>query len=659
MRTLKQALLDHELIVLRVIGEWWELDLTGANKEGSVEELARTLEHLNMQEERDHSPPEEAAAIEALVMNNGRIPVATFAREHGDVRMMGPGKLEREEPWFDPQNAAEALWYRGILYRGFDNTAEGMIEFYYLPEELYEKLADDAPAQLEPPTAPKAQAAPKPSPAVKSPEEDEEAELEYEDVDAFEEGGSDEDAFEASTSEANGRSRKKAIPDAPIGTEEDEPDFIDSSPPPKRAFRKVEPQYVPLDEMGREQEPLPEPESEAKTDELTAVDPPTIIPPDPTNAVDDLTSILIMAQRIGLDSDSSSELDKFLLNTHPDRRSLLINLASEMEMVRQTANGLRTTRTAVDWLQQSREQQLREMADAWSRSQWNELCRVPDIRCEGEWENDPILARNGVLEMLPRDIRWYRIQDLIQLIKKKNPDFQRPDGDYDTWYIRDLGSKQFVSGFENWALVEGRLIAYLLKGPLTWLGLVITAESIDGQCFSVTDRLLAWVTEADAPKDNIRQPLTVRPEGLIAVTPQTDRYHRFQAARISDPLPIAKVDEFLYRLTPDALAKALKQGITPERVQQFLETAGGRPLPAGINRAINRWKDNGIEGKLETVVILRVRDADIMQTLRTNPKTRDFIGESLGELAAAVKPTHKDALHSAVAQLGLLLDVDF
>jgi len=39
MRTLEQALLDHDLIVLRVIAEWLELDLTGADKAESVEQL--------------------------------------------------------------------------------------------------------------------------------------------------------------------------------------------------------------------------------------------------------------------------------------------------------------------------------------------------------------------------------------------------------------------------------------------------------------------------------------------------------------------------------------------------------------------------------------------------------------------------------------------
>lgn len=639
MRQLKQALQDHELIVLRVIGEWWELDLTGADKDGSVKELTHTLERLNLKMELEQSMPEEASALKALIANNGRMPVATFARDHGDVRMMGPGKLEREEPWFDPQNAAEALWYRGLLYRGFDDTPEGLIEFYFLPDEFYSQFHTLPP---KPTTAGKKSAKPAPPKAVEQEEEIEE--LEYEDESLFEEVPEfDEDAIVVDEDESAATEKKEDL------FEEDDLSYLQ------------EPQYVDLDASGQEAKPDPKPERRAKKADvsgLTAVSPPKSIPHGTTNPVDDLTSILIMAQKIGLDSNTSKELDKYLISKDPDRRSLLINLALEMEMVRQTPNGLRTTRAAVDWLQQSREQQLREIADAWSSSQWNELRHTPQLQCEGDgWENDPILARNGVLETLPRNIQWYRIQDFIQLVKTKAPDFQRPDGNYDTWYIRDLGTKQYISGFENWELVEGRLITFILNGPLTWLGLIITAETPDGLCFSVTDRLLEWLREAPPAKDEMRVPLLIKPEGIIAVSSTADRYHRFQAARITDPLPIDSDKEFLYRITPDALTKAQHQGITPDRVVQFLETASGRPLPAGVKRAIDRWSENGIEGKLETVVVLRVRDADILQTLRTNPKTRDFIGESLGDLAAAVKPDHRDQLHSAVVQLGLLLDV--
>ncbi|MCA9918224.1 MAG: hypothetical protein KC445_09740, partial [Anaerolineales bacterium] len=140
MRPLKKALQEHELIVLRVMGEWYDLDLTGEDKAACVRELAEALAELDFAQEILYLGPEEAAAVQTLVQGNGRSPVATFERIHGEVRLMGPGALEREEPWFDPISAVESLWYRGYVYRGFDETAEGMIEFYYLPDELLAKL---------------------------------------------------------------------------------------------------------------------------------------------------------------------------------------------------------------------------------------------------------------------------------------------------------------------------------------------------------------------------------------------------------------------------------------------------------------------------------------------------------------------------------------
>ncbi len=102
MRTLEQALLDHELIVLRVIGEWLDLDLTGRDKPRAVAELAAELAQFDLVREVEALEPEEAAALTSLVRQGGRAPVAVFERDHGEVRQMGPGRMEREEPWLDP-----------------------------------------------------------------------------------------------------------------------------------------------------------------------------------------------------------------------------------------------------------------------------------------------------------------------------------------------------------------------------------------------------------------------------------------------------------------------------------------------------------------------------------------------------------------------------
>ena len=82
MYTLEQALMEHELIVLRVIGEWWELDLTGQDQTACAAALAERLSELDLPLELQYLPPEEGEALRALIAAEGRLPVATFSRRH-------------------------------------------------------------------------------------------------------------------------------------------------------------------------------------------------------------------------------------------------------------------------------------------------------------------------------------------------------------------------------------------------------------------------------------------------------------------------------------------------------------------------------------------------------------------------------------------------
>ncbi len=549
MHSLVQALTDHDLVILRVIGEWWELDLIGVDKAACVRQLAERLAVLDILQEVQFLGPEEAAAVLDLANHNGRIPVAAFEREHGEVRMMGPAALEREEPWFDPISPAEALWYRGFLYRGFAETAEGVIEFFFLPDE-----------------------------------------------------------------------------------------FIAQFPEPEK------PQKIAKAAAEFALKPVNQPEKWE-----TAV----------THAVDDLTTLLALAQSTSLQSDKLDQLDDLLLNPDHHRRSLLINLAREMGMVREADAGIRPTKTAVSWLQKSREAQLRDLADAWTNSGWNDLCHTPGLACEGEhWHNDPLLARTGLLDALPTTDDWYSIADLSQSIKTNDPDFQRPDGNYETWYVRDVVTDVYLTGIENWDLVEGRVLAFLIQGPLFWLGLADTAVSGGKAVYRLTDRALEWLANVPAVTKEVRVPIVVQDDATIIAPHNADRYFRFQVARISEAEPVQVNRPYQYRITPSSLASAKEQGIAVDRILQFLQESSERPLPLSTKRGIERWSERGVEAKLETMMILRVREAGILETLRSNPKTRDYIGQSMGDLAAAVRMDHWEDLRTAAAQLGLLLDAD-
>lgn len=567
MRSLEKALQDHELIVLRVIGEWWELDLTGADKAASIKALARTLPELDLEQELLYLPPEEMAAMQALVAQGGRMPVATFSRRFGEVRLMGPGALEREEPWFDPISATEDLWYRGFIYRGFDETADGMVEFFYIPDELLALM-----------------------PEVELEEEEEEGEAEEE-------------------------------------------LYLDEEPAVS---------------------PTPRPRATAVVEIIAAKSPPDVYLPATTAVVDDMTTLLAMAQ-IGRLSDGQGErLQPYLYDPDLVRLSLLKTLAVEMGLLRQVGDSYRPARTAVSWLQKSRENQLRDLVEAWSQSAWNELRHVPELICEGSnWTNDPIAARSALLDALTLTDKWYAWADVLAYIKKHDPDFQRPNGNYETWYIRDAQSGQYLNGFASWELVEGRLLTYLLRGPLVWLGMSEVGEEL----FRLTSRALAWLKDEAAQDKDIAVPIVVNDDASLLVPFNADRYQRFQVARIAEPLPVTRDKPFAYRITPSSLKLAQEQQIAPDRVLQFLAKASNRPLPASTKRAIERWAEQGTEGRIEQVIVLRVKEREILDKLRQHPKTRPLIGESIGELAAVVAAEQWHELCQAAAQLGLLLEL--
>jgi hypothetical protein len=549
MYDLEKALFAHELIVLRVIGEWWELDLTGQQKPACVAALAETLARLDMAQEILYLGPEEADALGDLIAAGGRMPAATFERQHGAVRNMGPGRMEREEPWLDPISAAEGLWYRGFLYRAFDESeGSDMVEYYYLPNELYRDVAGDA-------------------------------------------------AFAPEDTAA-----------MPAG-------------------------LVPVD-------------TPRQADQID------------TAAVDDLTAILTAAQASALHEGGLSTLQPYLVETDLDRASLLFTLAWEMKLLRATDDGARPSRTVLTWLKKSHHEQARDLADAWSQSSWNELLHTPGLAFEGGWQNDPLLARTALLDTLPRSDNWFRLADVVARIRDTDPDFQRPDGNYETWYIRDVHNGGYLSGYDSWDLVEGRLLRFLVRGPMRWLGLIqtVSLETEEETLLRLTPEALSWLA-GDPPQDaEISIPIVVEEGGRILVPFNANRYQRFQVARVADPEPLRPGKPAPYRLTPDSLARAAVQAIDASRLLQFLARASQRPVPAGVRRAIERWQERGTEATLERVILLRVRDPEVLEKLKANANTRPFFAESMGDYAAVIRSADWDKLRQAAAGLGLLID---
>jgi hypothetical protein len=219
------------------------------------------------------------------------------------------------------------------------------------------------------------------------------------------------------------------------------------------------------------------------------------------------------------------------------------------------------------FLEMSRGDALAWLVRGWRESAaFNELRLIPELTCEGAWQNNPVRTRERVLAYLSEvpEGKWWHLESFIQTVFKQEPDFQRPAGDFDTWLIRDAHTGDPLNGIQHWDRVDGALIRYLVTGPLHWLGILDLASPADGQA-ATAFRFSAWaeqlllgqpVTQLD-PED---QPLSAFSEGRLTASTHTPRLVRYQAARFC--LWTAENEKgYTYHLTPKTLSAAASQGL--------------------------------------------------------------------------------------------------
>ena len=347
------------------------------------------------------------------------------------------------------------------------------------------------------------------------------------------------------------------------------------------------------------------------------------------------------------------------------RLALLHHLARRLGLIRLTKRRLQPNPPpAKRWLRSSPGQQLASLQEAWRDDErWNELWRLPTLRCEDTgWRNDPRLARERVLGHLARCPvgEWLSLEAFIAAIKHADPDFQRPDGDYRSWYIRDAASGEYLMGFEHWDQVEGALIAHLISGPLRWLGVVALGYGDEGEtqphCFRITPQGAAFLGLTPPPPDPEPESVVIASDLRVHVPPATPLYDHFQLARISEWE--ASVPEFVYRLTPAALARALGENVSVKQVLAFLERISGGRVPSNVSVSLRGWAEKFGAVRLRRAVVLQVRKEITLQELRTLPQTAPYLIEIISPRAALVKEEDWPHLLEELRKLGYLPQVE-
>jgi len=566
MRPLHQCLIDTELARLQAIARFWDVELTTNRQRDAAAQLAAAMATPEAITNAWHAlPDDQRRALGALLAGGGRMPLRIFTRQWGEVRAMGPGRLEREQPWQEPVSTAEGLWYNGFISRAFEQAAEGAYEVVFVPPELRAHL----PLPSTPPST---------------------------------------IALEPASKPATIRQAGDALLD-------DGCTLL---------------AYLQNERL------RPNPEG-------------------------------------GWPAHHEARLARRLHDADPARLAFLHHLVQHLGWLRVTspapALSGRCLRPdpgpAAAWLQSSTGQQRDALAQGWrDDSTWNDLFHVATLRPEdtGAWRNDPLLARQAIIRHLQqcRLQTWYALDHFVAAVKQAEPDFQRPDGDYTSWYIRDVATGAYLSGFESWDGVEGALIRYLIAGPLAWLGLADLGATAPGgtpAAFRLTQAGAAFLGLAEPPPEPASAPLTIQP-GFTILVPSARRYERFQLARVADWVRTADpLAPAVYRLTPTSLERARRQGLSVARVLEFLSRVTSAPVPRFVEAALTRWDTRGVEARLEQAVLLRLSSEGLMAEIKSSPRTQRFIQEQVGPATALVRQRDWHRLIAALGEMGLLPEI--
>jgi len=547
MPDLFHSLLKQDIGHLRIIAEFWGLELESTTVDEAREELSASLLDLNLLTElMDSLSPQADLAITDLVNSEGRIAWSTFARKYGDIREMGAGKRDRERPHLKPASTSETLFYRGLLARAFFETDKGSQEFAYIPDDLL--LLIESHKEDEPPVATEA--------------------------------------------------------------------------------------------LGRPASPG------EKGQETLAND----------SILDDATTLLA-ALRMGKTLESASSLHSQGVLAEIQKHTLTGTRASGLHSLLTAAKLIKKNTIQTDtvkvFLESSRTDALKMLQDAWLEStSFNELKLMPGIICEGEWTNSPQETREFLLNLLDAipEGKWWSLNAFVREVKTKYADFQRPAGDYDSWFIKRTADGQYLRGFAYWDQVDGALIKYFITDILHYLGQVDLSIS-EGASEPTAFRI-------PTPESRIasieNKTINISSQGLISIPRLAPRVVRYQVSRFCE-WEEPKEDVYRYRVTTNSLTKAKEQGLKAEQLLALLIKHTNNKVPPALVKALKRWEVNGTEARVETQVILRLSKPEVLEEMRKS-KAAKYLGDVLSPTTVIVKSGAIQKVMEALTELGLLAE---
>jgi hypothetical protein len=153
----------------------------------------------------------------------------------------------------------------------------------------------------------------------------------------------------------------------------------------------------------------------------------------------------------------------------------------------------------------------------------------------------------------------------------------------------------------------------------------------------------------ELPKEE--ENLIVTSDGVVRVPRFASRVARYQLARFS-VWEGREGDFYRYRITSASLETAHQQGLRVSHLLALLRRHATNLSPILV-KALERWEDHGEETFFERVVILCVKNPEILQAIRGSRAGR-FLGDILGPTTITVHSTAQEEVMKVLVELGFL-----
>lgn len=141
-RDLVTSLSEYSPIMLQALTRIWQA--TPANildNEGTARALAEAMQSTDKVQRIVDELSYAARQALALLMNHPEgLPSYRLTINFGQIRKLGPARMDREQPWANPQSALEELFYKGILHRAYGTVTSTLGEILWVPAEILSVL---------------------------------------------------------------------------------------------------------------------------------------------------------------------------------------------------------------------------------------------------------------------------------------------------------------------------------------------------------------------------------------------------------------------------------------------------------------------------------------------------------------------------------------